>query len=58
MATIQVNCRFFSQINAVRKHGKGAAGYQLFRCLDCQRTFQLDDAYEASKPGVIAKTLS
>ena len=23
-----------------------------FRCPDCQRTFQLDYAYEASKPGV------
>ncbi|TKF28185.1 IS1 family transposase, partial [Vibrio kanaloae] len=34
MATIQVNCRFCSQSNAVRKHGKGVAGYQRFRCLD------------------------
>jgi transposase-like protein len=44
MATILVNCRFCNQSNAVRKHGKGAAGYQGFRCLDCQRTFQLDYA--------------
>jgi transposase len=57
MATIQVNCRFCSQNNAVRKHGKGVAGYQRFRCLDCQRTFQLDYAYEASKPGVKDKIL-
>ncbi|MEZ8193076.1 IS1 family transposase [Vibrio splendidus] len=57
MATIQVNCRFCSQSNAVRKHGKGVAGYQRFRCLDCQRTFQLDYAYEASKPGVKDKIL-
>ncbi|MEZ8605114.1 IS1 family transposase [Vibrio lentus] len=40
MATIQVNCRFCSQSNAVRKHGKGVVGYQRFRCLDCQRTYR------------------
>ncbi len=57
MATIQVNCLFCSQSNAVRKHGKGAAGYQRFRCLDSQRTFQLDYAYGARKPGVKDKIL-
>ena len=52
MATIQVKCRFCRQHKAVRKHGKGVAGHQRFRCLDCKRTFQLEYAYEASKPGV------
>lgn len=55
MATIQVKCRFCNQHHAVRKHGKGCAGYQRFRCFDCKRTFQLEYAYEASKPGIKEK---
>jgi transposase-like protein len=57
MATIQVSCRFCAQQKAVRKHVKGVAGYQRFRCLDCKRPFQLDYAYEASKPGVKEKLI-
>ena len=52
MATIQVTCRFCHQIEPVRKHGKGIAGFQRYRCLDCKRTFQVDYSYEAYKPGV------
>ena len=55
MATIEVNCRFCNQTKSVRKHGTGSAGFQRFRCLDCKRTFQLDYAYEANKPGVKEK---
>ena len=46
---------FFGQTKPVRKHGTGSTGYQRFRCLDCKRTFQLDYAYEAWKPGVKEK---
>ena len=52
MATIQVNCRFCNQTESVQKQGIGAAGFQRFRCLDCKRSFQLDQAYEAYKPRV------
>ena len=52
MATIHVNCRFCNETNPVRKHGIGSAGFQRFRCLDCKRSFQLDYAYEAYKPGI------
>lgn len=55
MATIKVNCRFCNQTDPVRKHGTGTAGFQRYRCLDCQRSFQLDYAYEAWKVGVKEK---
>ncbi|EPM5584768.1 IS1-like element transposase [Vibrio vulnificus] len=55
MATIQVQCRFCHQTKPVRKHGTGHAGFPRFRCLDCNRSFQLEYAYEARKPGVKEK---
>ena len=57
MAMISVKCRFCEKIEPVRKHGKGVAGYQRFRCLDCKRTFQLEYAYEAYSPGVKDKII-
>ena len=55
MAIINVNCRFCQQAESVRKHGLGTTGFQRSRCLDCKRTFQLNYAYEAYKPGVKEK---
>ncbi|MGF1742784.1 IS1 family transposase [Vibrio profundum] len=53
--TIEVACPFGEQTEPVKKHGTGSTGHQRFRCLDCKRTFQLDYAYEAWKPGVKEK---
>ncbi len=55
MATVQVQCRFCTQTKSVLKPGTGSAGYPRFRCLDCKKSFQLDYAYEARKPGVKEK---
>ncbi len=55
MVTVQVQCRFCTQTKSVRKHGTGSAGFPRFRCLDCNKSFQLDYAYEARKPGVREK---
>ncbi|MBD2816836.1 IS1 family transposase [Xenorhabdus sp. Flor] len=42
MATVEVECRFCQQVEYVKKHGKGEAGHQHYRCLTCKRTSQLD----------------
>lgn len=55
MATILVPCRFCGQTHCVRKHGTGYAGYPRFRCLECRKSFQLEYAYEAHKPGTKGK---
>ncbi|WP_155271211.1 IS1 family transposase [Xenorhabdus bovienii] len=52
MATVEVKCRFCQQVEYVKKHGKGEAGHQRYRCLSCKRTFQLDYAYRACKAGI------
>ena len=52
MAVVEVECRFCHKTTPVRKHGSGAQGRQRYRCLECKKTFQLDYAYEAAKPGV------
>ena len=57
MATIQVSCRFCNKTEHVRKHGTGHAGFPRFRCLECKRSFQLDYAYEARRPGVKDKII-
>ena len=55
MATIEVACWFCEQTKSVKKHGTGSTEHQRFRCLECNRTFQLDYAYETWKPGVKEK---
>ncbi|OLQ80600.1 transposase [Photobacterium damselae subsp. piscicida] len=55
MATIDVKCRFCNQAEQVRKYGTNPRGAQRYRCFDCNRTFLLDYAYEACKPGVKEK---
>lgn len=55
MATIFVPCRFCGQTYCVRKHGTGYAGCPRFRCLECRKSFQLEYAYEAHKPGTKEK---
>ncbi|MEQ1962163.1 IS1 family transposase [Xenorhabdus khoisanae] len=52
MATVEVKCRFCQQTEFVKKHGKGDAGHQRYRCLSCKRTFQLEYAYRACKAGI------
>ncbi|MDC9607143.1 IS1-like element transposase [Xenorhabdus griffiniae] len=52
MATVEVKCRFCQQTEYVKKHGKGEAGHQRYRCFSCQRTFQLDYAYRACQAGI------
>ncbi|SIP72765.1 Insertion element iso-IS1N protein insA [Xenorhabdus innexi] len=52
MATVEVKRRFCQQVEYVKKHGKGEAGHQRYRCLSCKRTFQLDYAYRACKAGI------
>jgi len=55
MAKIDIVCRFCGSIKDVRRHGKGSTGNQRFRCLACRKTFHLDYAYEACRPGVKEK---
>ncbi|HEF0021365.1 TPA: IS1 family transposase [Citrobacter amalonaticus] len=57
MATILVPCRFCGQTHCVRKHGSGYADYPRFRCLECRKSFQLEYAYEAHKPGTKEKII-
>ena len=57
MATIKVPCRFCGGTDEVRRHGNGSNGNQRFRCSDCKRTFQVDYAYEACKPGMKDKII-
>ncbi len=52
MAAIEVKCRFCQQIEFVKKHGKGDAGHQRYRCFSCKRTFQLEYAYRACQAGI------
>ena len=39
----------------IDRHGKARSGLQRYRCRDCHYCFQLDDLYEANKPGVTDK---
>ena len=55
MATVKVKCRFCAQTSPVMKHGHSPRGIQRYRCLACKRSFLLDYAYEACKPGVKEK---
>ncbi|PHM71727.1 IS1 family transposase [Xenorhabdus sp. KJ12.1] len=41
METVEVKCQFCQQIEYVKKHGKGEAEHQHYRCFSCKRTFQL-----------------
>ncbi|MBC8949048.1 transposase [Xenorhabdus sp. TS4] len=52
MATIEVKCRFCQQTEFVKKHCKGDASHQRYRCLSCKRTFQLEYAYKACQIGI------
>ncbi|WP_187655748.1 IS1 family transposase, partial [Xenorhabdus sp. PB62.4] len=52
MAMIEVKCRFCQRTEFVKKHGKGDAGHQRYRCLSCKRTFQLEYAYRACQAGI------
>ncbi|BET97370.1 hypothetical protein TCT1_22910 [Xenorhabdus sp. TCT-1] len=52
MATVEVKCRFCHQTKDVKKHGIGKGGHQRYRCLYCNRTFQLDYAYRACQAGI------
>lgn len=52
VATVEVKCRFCDQAKEVKKHGKGKGGYQRYRCLSCNRTFQLDYSYHACHAGI------
>ncbi|OKP00182.1 transposase [Xenorhabdus eapokensis] len=52
MATVEVKCRFCHQTKYVKKHGIGKGGHQRYRCLCCNRTFQLDYSYRACQAGI------
>nr|WP_232370362.1 IS1 family transposase [Xenorhabdus lircayensis] len=49
---VEVKCRFCDQTKEVKKQGKGKGGYQRYRCLSCNRTFQLDYSYRACQAGI------
>ncbi|WP_406569535.1 IS1 family transposase [Aeromonas media] len=53
MTTTEIPCRFCSKSGGVIRHGYSPNGFQRFRCLDCQRTFQLDYCYEAYRPCIM-----
>lgn len=36
----KVKCRYCNNTEYVKRHGKGRSGYQRYRCLACQKTFQ------------------
>ncbi|WP_425286345.1 IS1/IS1595 family N-terminal zinc-binding domain-containing protein [Candidatus Fukatsuia endosymbiont of Drepanosiphum platanoidis] len=40
----------------MKKHGIGSGGHPRFRCLSCNRTFQLDYCYKTCQSGVIRAT--
>lgn len=52
MATVEVQCRFCSQTDPVKKHGTAPSGTPRYRCQDCKRSFLLDYRYKAWAPGV------
>ncbi|PHM72750.1 transposase [Xenorhabdus kozodoii] len=52
MVTVEGICRFCQQTEFVKKHGKGDAGHQRYRCFSCKRTFQLEYVYRAYKAGI------
>jgi transposase-like protein len=48
-----ITCRYCESTKLI-KAGK-QSGQQRVKCKSCNRTFQLDYSYEASKPGVVEK---
>ncbi|MDE9497147.1 hypothetical protein KKJ22_04715 [Xenorhabdus bovienii] len=42
---VEVVCRYCGQIEPVRKHGVGKAGFPRYYCKDCRKTFQLNYCY-------------
>ncbi|MCC8368364.1 IS1 family transposase [Xenorhabdus sp. PB61.4] len=62
MATVEVICWFYHQTQTkdVKKHGISKSGHQRYRCLCCNRTFQLDYSYRACQAGIkeqVAETI-
>jgi len=55
MAAVEVKCRFCFQTDPVMKHGWNPRSIPLYRYLECKRSFLLDYAYEACRPGVQEK---
>ncbi|AXG44656.1 hypothetical protein GPY51_24210 [Photorhabdus laumondii subsp. laumondii] len=47
METLEVKCRFCQQTEFVKKHSKGDADHQRYRCFSCNQIFQLEYAYRA-----------
>lgn len=52
MRNRKIACRYCNQTETVKKHGRGHAGYQRFRCIACKKCFQLEYAYTAWQPGI------
>jgi transposase-like protein len=52
MVTIKVPCRFCKKTHPVSKHAMGITGHQRYRYIECSKTFQLEYAYKACKPGI------
>ena len=52
MAVVEVACRYCGRTDQVSRYGKGCAGHQRYRCMNCNKSVQLAYAYEAYKVGV------
>lgn len=48
----EVASRYCKEREQIYRHGKGHAGHPRFRCLSYKKSFQINDAYEAHKPGI------
>lgn len=52
MVTITVSCRYCHNQEAVRRKGVTSKGHQRYKCEACKRSFQLDYAKRAYRPGI------
>ena len=56
MATVAVKCRY-CESELVYKHGHARSGEPLYRCRNCQRSFQVTYRYEGNKAGTPDKII-